>query len=269
MRKMWVLAALGGVLLAGCRAETNVIVDILEDGSGTYTVELGLDDELQQLLDAFTGGEGDGLIPGFDLDIPGIEGNPLETLESRVEGDMTFYANTDQFADPAGLEQLIAEAGGENNFETFSLTVEGDIVTLRATAGAPGQLIEDAGDLPISPDLIGEAFEANVIVAMPGSVTERNADEVLADGRLRWEISLSDGVDILAVSDLSESSFPWWLVGVVVVAAILLAAGLWVSSRSAGRPSRALAGTQAPPPPTSFDEPVQDIFDARTQRDEP
>ncbi|MFQ5555452.1 MAG: hypothetical protein ACE5GC_08810 [Acidimicrobiia bacterium] len=264
MRRVWGLAALGAILLVGCRAETNVIVDIGEDGSGTYTVELGLDEELQQLLGAFTGGEGDGLIPGFDLDIPGLEGNPLESLQSRVEGDMTYYANTEQFADPAELEQLIAAAGEENNFETFRLSIDGDLVTLEAKAGAPGQLIEGAGDLPLSLDVIEQAFKASVIVGMPGTVKERNADEVLPDGRLRWEISLSEGVDILAVSDLSEPGFPWWLVGVVVAAAILLAFGLWASRRSSTRPTQALAATETPPPPAGFDEArTRDISDSR------
>lgn len=256
MGRLWRLAVVLALLAVACRAETNVVLEIREDGSGTYTVELGLDQELQDLLAGFTGGEGNGIIPGFDLDVPGLDGNPLESLDSRVEGDMTFYTSTDTFTTTEELERLVTTAGGENSFETFDVTIDGDLVTLTAQAGAPGDLAGGADELPISLDIIEQAFEASIIVRMPGTVTERNADEVLPDGRLRWEISLTDGVDVRAVSDLSESSFPWWIVIVIIVAALALVGGLWFSRRSAARPAAAVAATTAPPDPRGFVEPA-------------
>lgn len=271
MGRLWRLGIVVALVAIACRAETNVVLEIREDGSGTYTVELGLDQELQDLLAGFTGGSGDGIIPGFDLDVPGLDGNPLESLDSRVEGDMTFYTNTDTFSTTDELERLIGDAGGDNSFETFDVTIDGDIVTLTANAGAPGDLA-DSGDLPISLDIIEQAFEASIIVGMPGTVTERNADEVLPDGRLRWEISLRDGVDVRAVSDLSESSFPWWIVIVIVVAALGLAGGLWYSRRSSARPAAAIAATAPPPDPRGFTEPAEAVlepFDPFAEPQEP
>jgi hypothetical protein len=252
MHKLWRLAAVLALVTVGCRAETNVVLDIADDGSGTYTVELGLDEELQELLSGFTGGEGDGLIPGFDLDVPGLEGNPLDTLESRVEGDMTFYTSTDTFATLAELTTLVQNATGEgNSFDAFDVTIGDEKAEIVASAGAPGDLTGDL-DLPISLDIIEQAFSANVIVALPGSVEEHNADEVLSDGRLKWNISLSEGVDIRAVSDFGESSFPWTI---VVVAALVVAAfgiAVAVARRRAQRPAAAVAAAGAPPEPLDF-----------------
>lgn len=171
MGRLWRLGIVLALVAVSCRAEANVLLEILEDGSGTYTVELGLDEELEGLLASFTGGDGGGILPGFDLDIPGLSGNPLESLESRVEGDMTFYADTESFSTPDELERLIESAGGDNNFETFDLTVEGDIVTLIAQAGPPEGLIPDAGELPISLALIEQAFSSSTCPARSRSAT--------------------------------------------------------------------------------------------------
>jgi len=259
VRRLWRVAIVVALVTVSCRAETNVVVEIREDGSGIYTVELGLDDELQDLLSGFTGA-GDSLIPGFNLDVPGLDGNPLESLESRVEGDMTFYSNTQFFSSPTELESLVSGAGEGNNFETFDIEIEGDTVTLLAQAGPPADLV-DVDELPISLDVIQQAFSASLIVAMPGRVIERNADEVLPDGRLRWTISLSEGVDIEAVSDLSEPPFPWWIVGLALVALLAIGAGVYLSRRNAARPHEALEGTAVPPEPAGFERRIDVLMD--------
>ena len=245
------------LVAVSCRAEANVVLDIAEDGSGTYTVELGLDEELQQLIAGFTGGEG-GLIPGFDFGALGFEGNPLDSVPSRVDGDMTYFGATESYTSLDELRTIIANAGG-NNFDRFEVSMEEDIVTVAATAGAPGDLAGDV-DLPISIDVFDSALSASVVIGMPGSVTEHNADEVLPDGRLKWDISLTEGVDIQATSDLSESSFPFWIVGVgaLLLAAVLLV--FYMMRRNAQTPREALAATEAPPEPLGFESTSDDPF---------
>ena len=58
-----------------CRAEANVILAIAEDGSGVSTVELGLDDDLQELLASFTGSDG-GLLPASTSELYSGRGRP-------------------------------------------------------------------------------------------------------------------------------------------------------------------------------------------------
>ncbi len=251
MAKLWRLAIVLALLAVACRAEANVVLDIADDGSGTYTVELGLDQELQDLLAGFTGGEG-GIIPGFDFGALGLDENPLDSVPSRVDGDMTYYGDSSTFATLDELKQLISSAAGDgNNFDAFDVTLADEKVTIAATAGAPGDLASDV-DLPISLDFFEDAISASVIIAMPGGITSHNADEVLSDGSLKWNISLTEGVDIQAVSDLSESSFPWGIVIVIVLLLAALALGFIVIRRSSRASADALAETPPPPEPMDF-----------------
>ena len=263
MGKLWRLAMILALVAVACRAEANVVLDIAEDGSGTYTVELGLDDELQELLAGFTGGEG-GLIPGFDFGALGLDDNPLDSIPSRTDGDMTYYGNSATFATLDELKALIANAAGEgNNFDAFDVTLEDEKVRVSATAGAPGDLAGDV-DLPISLDFFESAFTASVIIDMPGTVTEHNADEVLPDGSLKWDISLTDGVDIQALSDLSESSFPWVFVIVILVLLAALGLVLVVMRRNSATAASAVAATPPPPEPMGFTPDTDDdLFGSR------
>ena len=87
---------------------------------------------------------------------------------------------------------------------------------------------------------------------MPGNVGENNADMVLPDGRLSWDISLTQGVDIQAVADLSESSFPLWIIAVIVLLLAALALAIVVMRRNSAIPAETLAETDAPPEPMGF-----------------
>ena len=53
MRKLVWWMALLGLVVAGRRLDASVALDVREDGSGTYTIEAGLDDELRELLGQF------------------------------------------------------------------------------------------------------------------------------------------------------------------------------------------------------------------------
>ena len=261
MAKLWRLTVVFALLAVGCRAEANVVLDITDDGSGTYTVELGLDDELQELLAGFTGGEGGGLIPGFDFGALGLEENPLESIPSRTEGDMTYFGNSSTFTTLDELIALVANATGDgNNFDDFDVTLADEEVRVSATAGAPGDLASDV-DLPISLDFFENAFSASVIINLPGTVTEHNADEVLADGSLKWNISLTEGVDIQAISDQSESSFPWVFVIVIVLLLAALALVLVVMRRNSAASATAIAATPPPPDPMDFGNAGNDPFE--------
>lgn len=245
------------IVTVACRAETNLRLDVTETGAGTYTVEFGVDDELQQLLNEFTGEEG-GLLPGFGSAVPGLEGNPLEDLSQRTEGDMTFYGTTQSFVDPAALATTVAE-GGDASFEEFALVVGEEEITFRAKALPPDNTAGDFEDLPIDLGSISEEFfAANFLLALPGEVTS-NADEVLADGTHRWTLSLTDGVDIEAVADLTPGGFPLWVVLVIVALLVILVAGIFFIWRRTPRDQAALESVDAPPPPVGFDEDIDPL----------
>ena len=248
MRKMWPVLAALVVLTSACRLETNVSISIVEDGSGSFVTELGLDEEMQSLLESFGGSEG--LLSGLDL-------GGVTPTETRVEGGMTYYSASQSFSTVAELQGLLAENQDQAAFEDFQLDVDEDGDLLVAKTGPlTGQDGVDVDSLPFDPTaLTDEAFSANIFVTLPGKVVRHNADEEMSDGRLRWAISLTDPIDIEAESSLTEGSFPWLPVGIAAVA-LLGVGGFMLTRRREDASAAALQATEAPPAPMGFGEPV-------------
>ena len=72
MRKIWLLALTAALLTTACRIETNVLIDINADQTGSFGFEFGMDDEFRQLMASEGGGfEVDDLLGGFTGDLPG------------------------------------------------------------------------------------------------------------------------------------------------------------------------------------------------------
>ena len=221
---LFIAAAAVALLLVSCRAEINIALDVEEDGSGTVGFEFGLDEELRSLMES-TGADADDLFSDLDT---GFEGG---TAFQREEGDMSFQGVLVEFDDVNEIsDQLAGSSGDLTGFGEFSFEVGDTEAVFDASLLTEEQ---DLGDFPLDPSaLTGDIFSANFIVGMPGTVVEHNADEVLADGRLRWDIPLFGGEKRLhAVSDLGGGGFPWlWLllgvallVGVVAtIAAVVL-----------------------------------------------
>ena len=98
--------------------------------------------------------------------------------------------------------------------------------------------------LPIDPSqLTDEFFSANVVVTMPGTVTEHNADEVRSDGTLVWKIPFTGSTEIVAASEFGASSSSWILLIVlaVVVVGVIAAAVATVVSRRESKSAVAAA----------------------------
>ena len=213
---LFIAAAAVSLLLVSCRAEINIALDVEEDGSGTVAFEFGLDEELRSLM-ASTGADADDLFSDLDT---GFEGG---TTFQREEGDMSFQGVLVEFDDVGEISDQLADSSGDlASFGEFSFEV-GDTEAVFDAALLTEE--QDLGNFPLDPlALTGDVFSANFIVGMPGTVVEHNADEVLADGRLRWDIPLLGGEKTLhAVSDLGGSSFPWlWvLVGVALLVGVI------------------------------------------------
>lgn len=247
MRKLLPLVAALVVLTAACRLETNVIIDVNDDGSGTITTELGLNQEMQDLLESFGGS--DDLLSGLDLG----DGTPTET---RVEGDMTFFAATQEFASPAEVQSVLDQNQDQASFEEFQLSVDEEGALLIARTGPlSDQDGVDLESIPFDPAELTDAFSANILVNLPGEVTEHNADEVLADGTLRWAISLTDPLDIQAESSFGGGGVPWLPIG--IAALIVLGGGAALAMRNReDKSTAALAAAEVPAPPVDFGTPA-------------
>jgi uncharacterized protein YceK len=210
MRRLLLPIAFMTLLLAGCRVESNVILDIAEDGSAVVTAELGFDEEFRQIL-----GEAGANPEDLFADLPSFgEGDVV--LTERVDGDMTFYGATSDVADLSSFDMLSNQ--GEV-FTSFEYTFDDEGAQLGATLSAADLGAAGGGeDLPFDPTQItDEFFSANLLVTMPGTVTESNADEVRGDGTLVWKLPLTGVKEITATSEFGGTSINWILIVLLVV----------------------------------------------------
>ncbi len=244
MKKLLLLIAGIALLTVACRAEMNVIVDINEDQSGTAAFEFGLDEEFLGIIES-TGGSVDDLFGELDL---GEEGGEATV---RTEGDMTFTGVTKDFTDVnEAMDELTGVTGSEDPlFQDFSFTMDDKTAELTARISAPE---EDLGDFGLDPSaLTGDLFSANFILGLPGTVVEHNADEVLADGRLRWDLPILGGEkEIYAKSEFGGSSL-WWLwivLGVVLVVGVAAIVAAIVLGKRQSKQAVTDAAAQYPQP---------------------
>ncbi|MEN8234364.1 MAG: hypothetical protein ABFR89_05515 [Actinomycetota bacterium] len=243
MKKLVLLIAAVALLTVGCRAEVNVLVDIDEDGTGAATFEFGLDEEFLGVIESM-GGSADDLLSEMDLTSEG------GTAVERTDGDMTYTGVKKEFTD---IDEIAADLKGETTddapFKDFTFTMDDKQAEITATVSAPEQ---DLGEIGLDPSaLTGDIFSANFILSMPGTVKEHNADEVLADGRLRWELPLLGGEkDIHAVSEFGGGAL-WWLwiiLGVVLIVGAIAVVAAIVLGRRQSKGAVEDAAAQYPEP---------------------
>ncbi len=214
MRKYLLIFAMLAVVLTACRIETNVNLDIEEDGSAVVLVEVGMDDEFREAMTGQTGATEE----DFINEILSIGDT---SLVQRSEGDMSYFGAAQEIDD---LSQGLPVDAANEMFTAFDYTFDDSGASLRASiqSADTGDFGDFEGLGGIGEGLIGDIFSANVIVRMPGDVTTHNADEV-RDGALVWEIPLSGSLDIQAESSFGGSSTNWiWfaLVAVVIVGVV-------------------------------------------------
>ena len=263
MKKLLMLIAGIALLTVACRAEMNVIVDINDDQSGTAAFEFGLDEEFLGVIES-TGGSVDDLFG--ELDLGADEGEATV----RTEGDMTFTGVTKEFTDVnEAMDDLTGVSQSDDPlFQEFSFAMDDESAELVAKVSAPE---EDLGDIGLDPSaLTGDLFSANFILGLPGTVVEHNADEVLADGRLRWDLPVLGGEkEIYAKSEFGGSSL-WWLwivLGVVLVVGVAAIIAAVVLGKRQSEKAVSDAASQYPQP--AIDATTEAGTSAASDADEP
>ncbi|MDJ0923960.1 MAG: hypothetical protein QNJ77_05310 [Acidimicrobiia bacterium] len=242
MKRAFLVLALLTLLLTACRAEVRVVLEVTENGSGTLRSDVGVDNELQLLINQLFGADGENIIAELDL---GLEG----TSETRLEGDLTVYSTEVEFTDVSGI--AAASAG---NFTEFSLEMTDDGTALEATLDLAGEL--DLAQFPVDPASIDPAnLQATVIVSLPGEATDHNADSVLDDGRFSWIIPLDSELYMFANTEYPKSGFPWWLAGLLALSGGL-ALAVWLAAVRRDKKTGATRRAAPEPPPVTPPEPA-------------
>lgn len=245
MKRLSIAIALLAFLTAGCRADVRLLLNVVEDGSGDLSIEVGVDDELDELITQFFG-PSEEVLPSLDL---GIEGEKA----TRTENGLTVYSTTVTFADTSEIE-----AAAAGNFTDLSLEVTDAGASLEATLDITGEL--DPSQFPVDPEAITrETLSATVVVSLPGEAVDHNADGVLGDGRLSWNVALDSSLYMFANTEYPSSPFPWWLVILLLLSAGF-ALAVWLAAvrrdKQTGKERRS-----APEPPviTPPDRPAEPV----------
>jgi hypothetical protein len=254
MRKYLFIFMFAALVLTACKAESNIIIDIEEDGSATVSAEIGFDEEMLGLLSQSGGDPEDIFSEELPPDAEGFE------AYSRTDGDMTYYGFSGEIDDLENNTFLDLGQDFAADFAEFSYTTDEDTATLSASI-ASADIGGGLGDLPIDPtDITGDIFSANLIVSMPGSVVEHNADEVRNDGSLVWNIPLTGSIDVFAESNTGSgtSAWVWWLllgvltIGIIAgIAAVILSRDDSKKAVDEAAEAHNASTEDAPPPPAS------------------
>jgi len=214
------------VLLTGCTIRMDSKLVLNEDESGTFAIEMSADEELRQLAES-EGGEPIDFTEGLE-DVPAGW-----TVEEFTDGEFQGIRVERAFASIQELEDELSGLVASGNTSAtglmtdIGLTHEGDEFRFNADlAGIAEGLGEVAGgDLGEGMEgfdaatLFDSLFEIRLIVTLPGSIGENNADKV--DGNtLTWLVTLDDeGKVIEAVSTVGGG-------GNAIVIALAVLAGL-------------------------------------------
>lgn len=130
-----ICAVLGLVLaLAGCRMDVNVGIDVNEDGSGTVTIAVGVDDELLA--------KAPGAADRVKLEDLSAAGWKVTGPAKESDGN-TWVHLSRPFANPAEMKQILGEINGPGGpLGAFELTIRKEwdqtTWTLDGTAGLTG-----------------------------------------------------------------------------------------------------------------------------------
>ncbi|MDO9445729.1 MAG: hypothetical protein Q7K37_10485 [Dehalococcoidia bacterium] len=236
-------------LLSAACITAEIEIRVNDDGSGTSTVVFTFD---RVALEALAQGEE---IPNFadEVDTSTLpEGATVEPIDTEtslgVKVTVPFPAGSDV---GQAIEDTFAAVGGEDGafltgedgvFESFTLHQEGDLWLFSATTAVPDMDGEDAGDLALAATMLKDA-KLFIRIALPGKVTEQNADTVETDGALLWDLPFlaTTSRTLSAQSDVSDPGISVPLVTGIAIA-VLVIGGLGFAAmrrRSASAPAEA------------------------------
>ena len=221
------------VLSGACRVRTDIAIDVKENGSGTITVEVGLDDEALKKAPNL-----DESLRTSDLTAHGW----TVTGPVKQTDGFTYVSASKPFANPDEATKIFSELSGpQGPFRGFGLTRNRSFAhtrfhfsgTVDFTAGlesfSDSQLAKDLDGKPLGDDIkaieqrindsLDNVFQFQVKVRMPGSVTS-NAPSQVANGAV-WQPRLSQAGPVTL--EASSDSTRWGsVVGVIAIAAAAL-----------------------------------------------
>lgn len=215
---------------SACRVRTDVEVAITDNGSGSVTVRLGLDDDAIKAAPNFADA-----LKTSDLTAHGW------TISGPVKGTdgFTAFAATKPFANPDEANAIFKEISGDPGpFKDFTISRSRSFAhtdfKFSGTVQFGAQGLESFGDSDLANQLDGEplgedikaiqqqigdipdnVFPITITVQLPGNV-DSNAPGQFANGA-RWQLKLSQP-DPVTLEASSRSTRWFTIIGAIVAA---------------------------------------------------
>ena len=268
LRRYVPLVLLLALVASACQVRFDSVLEVRDDESGIFALEIGFDEEFRQLAEQQGG--------GFDLSETNSDIPAGWVAEPFAEGEFEGTRITTEFSDFVDLQQKLRqleESGGSDEatpnalLDGLQLTRDGDSFSFRAQLEQVDEEFSDlagggAGFDGLDPAAFLESlFKVRFRVTLPGTLGDHNADAV--DGNtLVWNISL-DGQDrtLSATSNIGGGFGLSGLTPVLTgVAALVLVGGLGYAIYRR-RSEAAQAGDEVNPVTTALAPPPQDPVD--------
>lgn len=203
-RKFYIMLVIlaATLLLSGC-IKMRVDVEVNPDETGTIAVGVGMTQEFFE----FSGETSEEAMEDMKDEIALADEEDVE-VESFTEGDYEWVQAIVEFEDLDELEDLVEEM---EMFENFSLTTSGG--ALGTTYDFEGEFLpltefmgnesgEDMGDMGDFGMDMGDIFDMEFRMTLPGAVQDTNGEEQ-DDGSITWELTGDDDLEIFATTSKS------------------------------------------------------------------
>ncbi len=230
------LAAVGLVVLAGCM-KVDMDMTLSEDDTVSGSMVMAFSNQLAESM---------GMEPGELWEQAGgdLAQDLPEGASQEPYSDDEYTGTTITFSD-APIEDFSGTGG-----EEMSITRDGDEYVVTGMM----DLSEGAGQLESMPEGVRDSFDVRVAVTFPGAVSEANGT---VDGTtVTWTPQIGEATEIQARGAAEPgSSFPWWLVGLVVgVLVIALVVVLVARSHRSAAAGAAAGSTSTGTGPTAGEQ---------------
>ena len=211
------------VLCSGaCRVRTDIGIEMKDNGSGTVTVKIGLDDDAMKQAPNFQ--------QALKVDDLTAHGWTLTGPVKETDG-FTYFSATKPFANPDEAKKIFTEVSGEKGpFRDFTISRTRSFArtkfhfsgTVDFTGGiesfSDSELAQQLDGKPIGDDVkaiearindtLDNVFQIRIAVRMPGDVTS-NAPGQATNGAV-WQPRLSEPAAITL--DASSTSTRWFTI---------------------------------------------------------
>ncbi|MCK9796092.1 hypothetical protein M1843_20310 [Isoptericola sp. 4D.3] len=253
------LAAVGLLALAGCM-KVDVDMTLSEEDTASGTMIMAFSNQLAETM---------GMEPGelWDQASSELEAGLPEGATQEPWSDDEYTGTEITYTD-VPLDQLELGGAGTAQDAGLSITREGDEYVVAGQT----DMSQDLGQLGDLPEGLQDALDVQISITFPGEVIEANGT---VDGNtVSWAPQMGEVTEFQARGSAETgSSFPWWVVG-LVVGLIVIGLVVWLVVRNNRRPApvtgtatgdAALAAGTAPgsvPAPGAGPTPEEQVFGA-------